>query len=71
MEVSHAPIGMPPGAMSSKSGRPPILPMMDMITRTVAVTTAAKARPMTNATASSTRLPRRMKFLKPVMRAGR
>src|SRR3954454_6281187 len=33
---------------------------------TVAVTTAAKAAAMTNATASSTRLPRRMKFLKPV-----
>ncbi len=32
-----------------------------------ALTTAANAVPMMNATASSTRLPRRRKFLKPVM----
>src|SRR5688500_5694132 len=34
---------------------------------TVAVTTAANAAAMMKATASSTRLPLRMKFLKPVM----
>src|SRR5512133_1972813 len=38
-----------------------------MSTSTVAVTTVANAAAMTNATASSTRLPRRMKFLNPVM----
>src|SRR6186997_3586131 len=38
-----------------------------MITATVAVTTAANAVAMMNATASSTRLPRRMKFLNPVI----
>ncbi len=41
--------------------------MMPRISATVAVTTVAKAVAMTKATASSTRLPRRMKFLKPVM----
>ena len=36
-----------------------------MSSATVAVTTVAKAVAMMNATASSTRLPRRMKSLKP------
>src|SRR5688500_3067714 len=39
---------------------------MSMSSATVAVTTVANAAPMTNATASSIRLPRRMKFLKPL-----
>ena len=37
-----------------------------MISATVAVTTVANAPPMTNATASSTRLPRMTKSLKPL-----
>ena len=47
---------------------PPSLPIR-LVSQAVnvAVTTAAKAAPMMNATASSTRLPRRMKFLKPFM----
>ena len=65
--VSQAPTGSPPGRQPLKSGCPPILPMMPMISATVAVTTVAKAVAMMKATASSTRLPRRMKFLKPVM----
>src|SRR4051794_39538099 len=41
--------------------------MRSMNRATVAVTTEANAAAMTKATASSTRLPRRMKFLKPVI----
>ena len=38
-----------------------------MITAVKVVTTVANDAPMMNATASSTRLPRRMKALKPLM----
>src|SRR4051794_1715262 len=50
-----------------KSGWPPIFPMNPMTMLVNDVITAANARPMMNATASSTRLPRRMNALNPVM----
>jgi len=57
----------PPGCHSSKFGAPPALASNSTMILVKAVTTAAKAAPMTNATASSTRLPRMMKSLKPFM----
>src|SRR6478735_2659660 len=65
--VTHAPKSRPYGVHALKSGSPPILPTIPRIRSTVAVTTAANAPAMMNATASSTRLPRRMKFLNPLM----
>ena len=54
--------------MLSKFGLPPkILETNPMITAVKVVTTVANDAPMMNATASSTRLPRRMKALKPLM----
>ena len=65
--MSQAPTSSPYGFQRLKSGSPPILPTRPMISATVAVTTLANAVPMTKATASSMRLPRRMKFLNPDM----
>src|SRR6476661_5391863 len=57
----------PPGLKSSKFFAPPALPTSSMMILVNVVTTAANAEPMMNATASSTRLPRMMKSLKPFM----
>src|SRR3954470_1905745 len=65
--VTHTPSRRPAGFQALKSGWSPILPMMPKMSATVAFTTLTKAAAMMKATASSTRLPRRMKFLKPVM----
>src|SRR3954471_15688287 len=50
-----------------KSGFPPAFPMKPISMVVNDVTTSANAVPMMNATASSTRFPRRMKALNPVM----
>ena len=65
--VIQAPTCTPPGVYLLKLGVPPILPIRSMMIAVNDVITAANAAAMMNATASSTRLPRRMKFLNPVM----
>src|SRR5665811_2408087 len=65
--VMNAPSGTPPGWMLLKSGLPPILPTSDMIMSTKALTTRPKAAAITNATASSTKLPCITNFLNPLM----
>src|SRR6478735_11474850 len=59
----------PPGFQLSKlkSAPPVILPIASMTTSVNALTRTANAAPMMNATASSMRLPRRTKSLKPFM----
>src|SRR5262245_42763447 len=62
-----APTGMSKTSIALKSGRPPNLPMIGIrMLSTNEVTTVANARPMTNATASSMRLPLTRKSLNPL-----
>ena len=62
-------VDQPPGCHSSKlKSLPPVtLPIASRITLVNDAMTAANAAPTMNATASSMRLPRRTKSLKPFM----
>src|SRR5262245_33598829 len=62
-----APTGMSAMSIALKSGSPPNLPMIGIrMLSTNDVTTVAKARPMTNATANSMRFPLTRKSLNPL-----
>ena len=65
--VRNWPTLIGPMATVSKFGLPPIRPMMSRTILVKVVTTVPKEVAMITATASSTRLPRMMKSLKPFM----